>query len=51
LPAGEYDIDVSIVDEPTHTPKINIAIKGKMVDGWYNMGKITVIATSTNGGQ
>ncbi|RZM09267.1 MAG: DUF4832 domain-containing protein, partial [Pedobacter sp.] len=42
LPPGEYDLQIAIVDEQSLVPKVNLAIKGQLQDGWYKMGKITV---------
>ena len=42
MPAGEYDLQVGIVDPRTHEPKVNLAIKGRDKEGWYTMGKIKV---------
>ncbi len=44
LPAGEYELQVAIVDDQLLEPKINLAIKGKLADGWYSMGKISITA-------
>ena len=42
LPAGNYELQIGIVDKQTHKPKINLAIKGKNSDGWYFMGDIEI---------
>lgn len=44
LPAGEYELQIAIVDYQLLEPKINLAIKGKLADGWYIMGKISIKA-------
>lgn len=41
-PAGEYDLQVGIVDRQSHQPKVNLAIEGRDTEGWYTIGKITV---------
>ena len=47
LPAGEYDLQLAIVDETLLAPKINLAIKGQLADGWYSMGKISITASNS----
>jgi hypothetical protein len=42
LPKGQYDLQIAIIDEQTLDPKISLAIKGRLPDGWYNMGKLTI---------
>ena len=48
LPQGEYDVQIGIVEENSLYPKINLAIKGKLADGWYSMGKISITANNSN---
>ncbi|MCE5273327.1 DUF4832 domain-containing protein [bacterium] len=45
LPDGEYDLDIAILDPRTRTPKVRLAIAGRMEDGWYPIGKINVKET------
>jgi hypothetical protein len=42
MPAGEYDIGVSILNPHTGEPAIKLAITGIGADGWYDLGKIRV---------
>lgn len=42
MPAGEYDLQVAILDTITGQPKVKLAIAGVRPDGWYNLGKIKV---------
>ncbi len=42
LPAGEYDLQIALIDKNTFEPKINLAIEGKLPDGWYQMGRISI---------
>lgn len=42
IPNGDYDIQIALLDEHTHKPKINLAIEGKRPDGWYQLGTIKV---------
>lgn len=42
LSAGEYDIQVALIDPHSREAAIALAIKGKEQDGWYTMGKIRV---------
>jgi hypothetical protein len=46
MPEGEYDIEIGILDRRTLKPKVKLAIAGINPDGWYRMGKITVVAPS-----
>jgi hypothetical protein len=39
---GEYQLDVAIVEPLTRQAHVKLAIAGRMPDGWYNLGKITV---------
>jgi hypothetical protein len=43
LPAGVYDVQIALVDRLKHQPRINLAIEGKVGEGWYQLGKINVI--------
>jgi hypothetical protein len=42
MPAGEYDLQIGIVDPQSHAPRVNLAIKGRDGEGWYTLGKIRV---------
>jgi hypothetical protein len=42
FPAGNYQLDIGIVDIQEHQPKVNLAIKGREPDGWYPLGKIEI---------
>jgi len=42
LKAGQYDLQVAIVDPLNNKPKIQLAIEGKEKDGWYTLGKIKI---------
>lgn len=47
LPAGDYDLEIGIVNkisvtDKTPKPVIKLAIEGMTDDGWYSMGKIKV---------
>jgi hypothetical protein len=43
FPLGICDVQVAIVDKLKHEPRVNLAIEGKGSDGWYQLGKITII--------
>ena len=43
FPEGTCDLQIAIVDKLKNEPRINLAIEGKDVDGWYSIGKIDVI--------
>jgi len=42
MPAGEYMIQIAIVDNQSHKPKVMLAIDGRDPEGWYNLGIINV---------
>jgi hypothetical protein len=42
MPAGEYDVDLAILDPVSRKPKVKLAIAGIGPDGWYPMGKIQI---------
>ena len=44
LPSGMYDVQIALVDRQKHLPRINLAIEGRLNDGWYQLGKIKVVA-------
>ena len=39
---GDYSVEIAIVDRSSRKPKVQLAIKGKDAEGWYNLGKIKV---------
>lgn len=43
LPEGEYEIQIALIDKQSPDRTINLAIEGKLKDGWYNLGKISII--------
>ncbi len=40
--AGQYDLQIGVLDEWTDEPSIKLAIEGRRPDGWYELGKISV---------
>lgn len=42
IPAGTYQIQISIIDKKLQNPKIKLAIEGSDSEGWYTLGKIIV---------
>ncbi len=40
LAAGEYDLELAILDLDLKMPKVKLAIAGVTADGWYPLGKI-----------
>ena len=42
MPAGDYQLDIAIVDAQTREPKVKLAIEGRRDDGWYELGAIRV---------
>jgi hypothetical protein len=43
MQAGEYTLSVAVVGEDSTEPAVRLAIKGRSSDGWYPLGKVTVI--------
>ena len=43
FPVGTCDVQIALVDKIKHEPRINLAIRGKSDDGWYQLGKISII--------
>ena len=41
-PEGLYDLQIGIVDQVTHKPKVKLAIEGITTEGWYQLGSIKV---------
>jgi len=42
FPAGEYDLQVGIIDRLNHKPVVKLAIEGRDSEGWYSLGKIQI---------
>jgi hypothetical protein len=42
LAAGEYRLRVGLLDPRTDRPAVRLAIQGRDVDGWYDLGPIAV---------
>ncbi len=42
MPEGKYSLELAIVSQNTHEPKVKLAISGINEDGWYPMGEILV---------
>jgi hypothetical protein len=42
LPAGDYQVQVALVDRWNFEPRVNLAIEGKDNDGWYQLGQIKI---------
>lgn len=43
IAAGQYQLEIAIVDPVTYEPRVKLAIEGESETGWYPMGDITVI--------
>jgi hypothetical protein len=43
FPLGICDVHIAIVDRLKHEPRVNLAIEGKGSDGWYQLGKLSII--------
>ena len=42
MPAGEYELQVVIIDRQSHEPKVKLAIEGMDQEGWYTIGKMNI---------
>ncbi|MEO7141881.1 MAG: DUF4832 domain-containing protein [Bryobacteraceae bacterium] len=42
MPAGDYELELAIVDPVSNAPKVKLAIAGMEPDGWYPLGNIRV---------
>lgn len=43
MPAGNYQLQIGIVERQSHKPKVKLAIEGRDTEGWYSLGKIEII--------
>jgi hypothetical protein len=43
LAEGTYELQVAVVDRMNHEPRVNLAIEGRLDDGWYQLGKIEIV--------
>jgi hypothetical protein len=43
MPAGEYDLQIGMIDPLGHRPVIHLAIEGRDKEGWYTLGKVKVV--------
>lgn len=46
LAAGDYEVSVAIVDAQTRAPVVKLAIAGRDSEGWYPLGRMTVVKAS-----
>ncbi|MGO8674990.1 MAG: DUF4832 domain-containing protein [Limisphaerales bacterium] len=44
LPLGQYELELALLNPQSQKPAIRLAIAGRDVEGWYEMGKIVVQA-------
>jgi len=42
MPAGNYQVQIGIVDRQSHEPKVNLAIEGRTTGGWYPVGQMEI---------
>ena len=42
MPAGNYQVQIGIVDRQSHEPRVNLAIEGKTTEGWYPVGQMEI---------
>ena len=40
--AGQYDLQIGLLDERIDEPRVRLAVEGMQPDGWYDLGKIEV---------
>jgi len=45
-PLGKYQLEIAIVDPVSYEPRVQLAIEGKMADGWYPIGEIEIKETN-----
>jgi hypothetical protein len=43
MPEGDYELELAIVSPITYKPEVKLAIDGVNEEGWYPMGKISVM--------
>ena len=43
ITAGQYALDVAIVDKPNFNPRVKLATEGLREDGWYDLGAFVEI--------
>ncbi len=43
LPAGEYELQIGLLDPVSRQPRVKLAIAGHQPDGWYALGKIRIV--------
>lgn len=43
LSEGSYKLQIAVVDRLNHEPRVNLAIEGRMDDGWYPLGHIEIM--------
>jgi hypothetical protein len=42
MPAGNYDLQIGMINPLTSEPSIKLAIEGKDKEGWYQLGRIKI---------
>ena len=42
LPKGEYQLQIAVVDNASRDPAVRLAIKGRLADGWYSLGNLSI---------
>jgi hypothetical protein len=40
---GTYKLQIAVVDRINYEPRVNLAIEGRMDDGWYQLGQIEIV--------
>jgi hypothetical protein len=40
---GTYKLQIAVVDRINYEPRVNLAIEGRMDDGWYELGQIEIV--------
>jgi len=43
LAEGNYKLQLAVVDRINYEPRVNIAIEGRLDDGWYQLGQIEIV--------
>jgi hypothetical protein len=43
MPAGEYQLQIGIIDRQSHEPRVKLAIEGMDQEGWYTIGRMNIV--------
>ena len=43
IQAGEYEVQIGLLDPALSAPRIRLAIEGRTPEGWYSLGKVDIL--------